>query len=172
MARNLGKGARWIQDHLDYDGDECLLWPYSKHPRGYGLVGYLGKLRRANRLMCELAHGPAPSPKHHAAHSCGNASCMNPRHLSWKDQSDNEKDKRRHGTVGKGKGSRTKLPLATISEIRANKGKIGQLTLAKKLGLKLATIRYWQKHSHDPHPPGQSASTVRLRAKTNISLRA
>jgi hypothetical protein len=45
-----------------------------------------------------MAFGPAPSPKHHAAHLCGNRSCLNKRHLVWATPKENEAHKKAHGT--------------------------------------------------------------------------
>lgn len=101
--RGSGKTIQWIQDHLSYPHDDwCLIWPFSR-TRGYGQFGYLGKGYYAHRYMCELVHGAAPSPEHQAAHSCGNGveGCVNPKHLSWKTQSENQLDCRQHGTQAK-----------------------------------------------------------------------
>ena len=99
---NKGKGRAiaWIKAHVDYDSDDCLTWPFALC-RGYGDFSVDGKRHYAHRYMCELVHGPAPSPEHHAAHSCGRGDqgCVNPRHLSWKTPSENMQDKRVHGTT-------------------------------------------------------------------------
>jgi hypothetical protein len=65
------------------------------------MLGYLGDTLYAHRLMCQLAHGDPPTPDHIAAHSCGRGheGCVNPNHLSWKTYSENELDKRVHGTT-------------------------------------------------------------------------
>src|SRR4051812_5100930 len=99
---NKGKGeaVAWLREHALYCGDDCLIWPFSR-ARGYGNFGYLGKNIYAHRFMCELIHGPAPTPDHHAAHSCGNGhkACVNPMHITWKTSSENMRDKELHGTT-------------------------------------------------------------------------
>ena len=44
----------------------------------------------AARLMCELIHGPAPSPEHEASHLCeDNWLCICPDHLIWETKREN-----------------------------------------------------------------------------------
>lgn len=153
-----GKGIAFLRQHLDASVDECILWPYSTEQNGYGNFGFNGKVYRAHKYMCELAHGQAPTKRHEAAHSCGVAACVNPRHLSWKTRSENELDKRRHGTAKGGSGgiggNRTLLRPEQIADIRANKGVVPADVLAIRHGLKRGGIRYWQSTTHDPFPPG------------------
>jgi HNH endonuclease len=54
--------------------------------------------------MCELAYGPAPSPRHQVAHSCGKGheGCVNPRHLRWATPKENSADMVLHGTALRG----------------------------------------------------------------------
>lgn len=84
-----GKAFTWIREHVSHTGDECLTWPFSISTQtGRTGLGVNGKHYSAHRLMCELAHGPQPSPKHVAAFLCesGSKGCVNPKHLvvgSW-----------------------------------------------------------------------------------------
>jgi hypothetical protein len=51
---------------------------------------------RVARIVCEWFHGPAPSPEHRAGHTCPggeNKMCVNPNHLRWMTQSENEQQK-------------------------------------------------------------------------------
>lgn len=68
---NRGKGrcAAWIFEHVNYQGADCLIWPFSKIDTGYGQLGYLGKIHKAHRFMCEQVNGPPPSPTLEAAHT-------------------------------------------------------------------------------------------------------
>lgn len=172
-----GKGAKFLFDNVSYKGDACLLWPYSTEYNGYGNFGYMSQMHRSHKFMCELAHGPRPSSKHEAAHSCGNALCVNPGHISWKTRSENELDKRRHGTASGGAahsdgngGSRTRLELWRIEDMRANKGKIPADVLAKRHGIKRGGVRYWQATDHDPVPPSERREAVRKREARGLKL--
>lgn len=120
---NKGKGAaiQWLKDRAAYSGDKCLIWPFST-TRGYGRFGHNGKGHYAHRYMCALMHGNAPTPDHQAAHSCGNGhkGCVHPQHLSWKTQSENQLDRRQHGTTRRNiRGRPGSLTLAQVEQIRA-----------------------------------------------------
>ncbi len=155
--RGKGKGFAFLKTVVGHQGAACVLWPYHKQRDGYGNFAYHGKMRRAHRMMCELTHGPAPSPKHEASHSCGVAACVNPKHLDWKTRAENEADKRLHGTQAGGAASghrRTHLTAEQVADIR--RSKLPQHVLAKKYGLKRGGIRYWLSTSHAPVPPGRN----------------
>lgn len=129
-----GKGIAWIRAHLDYQGDDCLIWPYARDDKGYGILGYLGKVWKASRLMCVLVHGEPPSDQHHAAHSCnkGHTGCANQKHLSWKTPSENTMDAVNSGHYGFSSGGQSgKLRAPQVSEIKALVGKLTN----KELGL-------------------------------------
>lgn len=134
---NKGKGRarQWLEDHIDYPHDYCLVWPFS-NARGYGEFTHLGVGYYAHRFMCELVHGSPPTPEHQAAHSCGNGAkaCVNPRHISWKTPSENQLDKREHGTACV-KTYRYKLTRDQVLEIRSLKGYMTQDELAEKFGV-------------------------------------
>lgn len=112
---------RWLSDHVDYDGSDCLVWPFSVSDNGRGVATWGGKQISAPRAMCIMAHGEPPTPHHEAAHSCGNGhnGCMNPMHLSWKTHAENEADKLVHGTVIRGADVNTaKLTEDDVLKIR------------------------------------------------------
>jgi hypothetical protein len=93
-----GEPHRWINTiALPFPSSDCLPFPFARDKKGYGHLWANGRKTTAHRLVCELAHGPAPEC-HAAAHACGNAWCVNPTHLSWKTYQENEADKFRHGT--------------------------------------------------------------------------
>lgn len=149
----------WLRSHFNYEGDDCLLWPgVIDKEKGYGKVGYKRKILWAYRLMCEFAHGPAPADKPQASHSCGNGpeGCCNPRHLSWATQSENQLDRRRHGTAVTWRGGhRSQLTAAQVAEIRALKGKEILSSLARRFGISMSNVRRWQSTTHEPFRPRQ-----------------
>lgn len=164
MTWNKGQGEAylWIMAHKDYAGDECLPWPFSANWDGYPHFGYNGKCLKAGRFLCRLIHGEPPTPKHQAAHSCGrgNKGCMNRNHLSWKTPSGNQLDRRLHGTSDMAKGSRTSLTNSQVAEIRATKGIISQLEMARRLKVTRSVIEYWRKTTHEPKPMGMSRGAI------------
>lgn len=132
--------AQWLADVARSDhGRDCVEWPYAKGRGGYGNLIFMGKYSNAHRVVCELAYGPAPSADHHAAHECGNRSCINPHHLSWKTPSENNLDKERHGTTRRGdKSNLAKLTRDDVERVRRLKAENPSLSY-KELG-KLAGV--------------------------------
>lgn len=142
-----GKSASWIFAHVSHQGDECLPWPFATDGKGYGTMGHKGKQMWAHRFMCILAHGEPPTPKHHAAHECGNGhlGCVNPRHLVWKTPRENHMDGAKKGNLGRNKhGSYTIQPPEQIAQIIALRGKMSQTEIAKKFGISTGSVQYWQ----------------------------
>jgi hypothetical protein len=150
------KGApQWLLARVNYRGKNCLPWPFTCHPKGYPMVGFEGRIQRAHRLMCRLAHGEPPTSKHQAAHLCGNARCINPQHLSWKTNAENQRDRRRHGTQEGGIGSRSRLTVKQIAEIQSLKGVMTLRRTADKFGVSMGCIEYWQKDNRSPIRPAR-----------------
>lgn len=117
------KGATeaFLRAHVNYDGEDCLEWPYGRSNRGYGLAVVGGKQRAASRWMCILAHGEPPSDRHEAAHRCGNSGCVNPRHLRWDTAKGNQADRLIHGTHNLGeRNGKTRLTEAEVAAIRSS----------------------------------------------------
>lgn len=147
--RGEGETMKWIQAHVDYAGENCLFWPFSRGD-GYGQAFFNGQSFRAHRLMCKLAHGEPPTPQHQAAHNCGTMGCLNPRHLSWKTNGENQLDRRRHGTKAMGWTNRgrsfgppnSKFTPELDAELRRLAATMTQLQLAEHFGVTRSTIQY------------------------------
>lgn len=96
-----GAPRRFLESALVTSSRDCLVWPFATDTDGYGVVKVDGELRNAHREVCKMAHGPAPTDKHEAAHDnagrpCSSKACINPHHLRWATHIENEQDKRRH----------------------------------------------------------------------------
>lgn len=133
----------WIEEHSTYEGDDCLKWPFSVSDKGYASVKRDGASGAACPVMCEIAHGPKPSPIHEAAHSCGKGheGCINPKHLRWATPKENAEDKKLHGTYKVG----ADLPWAKLTdedvlEIRALNGVLSQAKIGKLFGVAQSTV--------------------------------
>lgn len=134
-----GEPQRWIRDHADYQGDDCIRWPFEVTRYGYGTVLHNGQKRVASRVMCEEAHGLPPSPDMDAAHSCGNGhqACMNPNHLSWKTRKGNVADAIDHGTWKRGSNDRNaKLTDDDVRRIRQMAKTMMQKDIAQRFGIR------------------------------------
>lgn len=143
-----GKTAAFVRAHVGHESDDCLIWPFYRDDKGYGTLGHNGKMWKAHRMMCVLAHGEPPSPKHQASHTCGNGhlGCFNPRHLCWKTNSQNQRDRRAHGRqVGQPWGRAGKLSSREVAEIQAQRGITPIRKLAERYGVKRGAIDYWHK---------------------------
>ena len=90
---NYGKAKEFYEKALEYDGNECLIWPFQRDKFGYGMM----KNHRVHRRLCEEIHGPPPTPSHQAAHECNNGhqGCVAKNHLKWKTPKENSLDKQR-----------------------------------------------------------------------------
>jgi len=122
---------------LNYEGDDCLIWPYGKTGLGYAQVAVDRKKKLVCRLICELLYGPPPTEKHQAAHSCGNGlkGCCNPKHLRWATASENMQDQIAHGTTAKGeRNGNAKLTEAKVAQIRELAGKMAQRKIVEAVG--------------------------------------
>lgn len=142
-VQDIGGAARWLADHVGHQGDECLTWPYIRDARGYGQAPFEGRQTSVQFAMCSLAHGPRPSPEHQAAHSCGKGheACANPRHLSWKTQTENMADQIEHGTRAHGeRHGRHKLTAAQVEEIRRIGRSERQIDIAARFGVRRETV--------------------------------
>lgn len=138
-----GSVGRYFQNVvLAYEGDDCLFWPYSRG-RGHAQLRFNNKLAIVSRLVCEHAYGPPPTPKHEAAHSCGNGhlGCVTRRHLRWATSTENKADKVLHGTTSRGERFwAAKLTELDVRAIRALEGTMPKYKIAEKYGVARSTI--------------------------------
>jgi hypothetical protein len=134
----VGEPERFYREVVrPYDGKECLPWPFAQ-TKGAAIVIIDGNRHYVARLICEHVHGPAPTPEHEAAHSCGNGHlrCVAKGHLSWKTKAANEADKLIHGTHNRGeRHPLRKLTEDEVRQIRALKGNLLQREIAEKFGI-------------------------------------
>ena len=134
----------WLVAHIDYRGAECLIWPFARLRNGYAAVRDRGTVAVASRVMCELAHGPAPTAGHEAAHSCGRGhdGCVNPDHLRWATHLENVGDQEDHGTVVWGEASpSSKLTEDDVRAIRKMDGAATRREIGDKFGVSRQTAK-------------------------------
>ena len=136
---------QWIAEHVAHQGDECLIWPFCRsQTTGYGKLQVDGKHTNGHRVICERAHGPAPTKKHQAAHSCGRGheGCVNPKHLRWATCRENLADRIEHGTLPQGEcHGQSKLHDRDIPEIVARRNQGESLrSIGDHFGVDFSTV--------------------------------
>ncbi|MCD4661809.1 HNH endonuclease [Agrobacterium sp.] len=139
-----GQPQRFIKEILTSDpSDECIIWPYGRVPRGYGMVTWKGKQQNAHTVVCREAHGEPPSPHDEAAHTCGVTSCCNPLHIRWDTHQGNVADKLVHGTHNR--GERHNMVKLTETDVRLIRNKMSGTTsvadIAAHFGVTKEAIR-------------------------------
>ena len=80
-------------------------------------LGRAGGTKLVSRLVCEAFNGPAPEDKPHAAHADGDPLNNGAYNLYWATPTENEADKRIHGTWFSRYGG-AKLTEEEVSEIK------------------------------------------------------
>jgi hypothetical protein len=146
-----GVPLAWLREHSSHEALDCLEWPFSRDAAGYGGVSVDGVDTRAHRVMCEMVNGPAPSPWHEVAHSCGNGhlGCVHPQHLRWATRAENAADKEAHGTLLYGeRAPGAKLTETQVREIRESKGMRNAREVGDRYGVSPGAIKaIWQGHN-------------------------
>jgi hypothetical protein len=131
-----GELSRFIEEvAIPFTGDECLIWPYGKTPKGYGSLYYLGKQQYAHKVVCEAINGPA-SIGQEVGHFCGRRDCVNPQHVRWVSPSENQTDRLYHNTDNRGRNNwNTKLTEEKVKEIWRLRDTYSAPTLAERFGI-------------------------------------
>lgn len=139
-----GERLRFFEQAKEYLGDECLIWPYgASNGRAYIPHPKTRVTSQVNRLLCEHAYGPPPTPDHQAAHSCGKGQlgCIARNHLRWATPKENNDDKKIHGTVLRGEAvPGAKLSEAKVIEIRKLWPEVSPRELGERFGVHATTI--------------------------------
>ncbi len=152
-ATNVSRTKEWLLAHRDYPHkDWCLVWPFYRDRReGRGIVDATeeGESKLAHRVMCEMVNGPPPPDKPQATHSCGNGheGCVNPNHLLWGNNSDNQHQRYEHGRANSHtQGNRSRFTAEQIEKMRSQWGEFTQERLAEIYGVTVQTIQYYLKY--------------------------
>jgi hypothetical protein len=135
----------------------CHLWTGSRLPRGYGQIGYNGRVIGAHVAAWLVHVGPVPEG-HCVLHYCDNPPCVNRVHLFTGTDQDNMDDMVAKGRTRRGadhhfrqhpeliaRGDR--LPQTRVSEaqalevLRQRAAGVSTRTLADALGVNISTVQ-------------------------------
>lgn len=128
-----GAPQRFIAHAISATTDDCINWPFGLAKSGYGVFLRNRKTHAVHRHICSKVHGEPPSPRHYACHSCGNRSCVNPRHIRWGTPQENSRDMDTHGTR-----RQRVLTLEQVLAIRQSKDAVP--ILADRFGIATCTV--------------------------------
>ena len=126
---------QFLRDAASSDTASCIEWKWSRTAQGYGNLWIENRVRRAHRVVLEMADGPPPTPKHCALHHCDNKACVNPKHLYWGTHLENTRDKQLRGK------SQSPLTADDVRNIRARHPDESLTALAAAFGVTISAIR-------------------------------
>lgn len=139
-----GEPMRYLNEVvMAHEGDECLIWPYSRNSEGYGQVWDGTRMDRVHRIVCGRVHGPAPTDGHEGAHSCGRGQdgCVAPGHVRWDTRVGNFADKIGHGTHNRGeRNEQHKLTEDDVRLMRSMKGRMKHSEIAEAFGVSRSNV--------------------------------
>lgn len=134
-GRGNGDQRRYFNEVVcRYQGEDCLVWPFTRMKNGYAVLNK----KVVSRMACQHLHGPPEIQSLDAAHSCGNGhlGCVNPRHVTWKTRKENMEDQLIHGNRNRGeRQGLCKLTEDKIREIRALKNVMPMAKVGKMYGI-------------------------------------
>lgn len=98
--------------------NDCWVWTCYRDKKGYGLLTWNGRTRRAHHIAWILAYGSVPVGLQ-VLHKCDNPSCVKPSHLWLGTNADNVRDKmaKNRGCKGEHHGA-ARLTESDIEQIK------------------------------------------------------
>lgn len=125
----------------------CWIWTGAIGGKGYGQIGWMGKVELAHRVVYELYKGSIPSD-YCVLHRCDVRCCVNPEHLFLGTKRDNTRDALKKGKFReRGGGTKPKnIDKERITELR-NRG-LSLRAIAQELGCSYSTI--WRRLMRKP----------------------
>jgi len=132
-----------FEKYVQREPDGCFRWCGGRDIRGYGIFFFKGKTAFAHRVALLIYDKIKQfTPGLQVRHSCGEASCVNPEHLSEGTREQNAADKVIHGTSLRGNRCHfAKLDWQKVSEIRRKSDEgIRRKILSDEYGVSSGTI--------------------------------
>jgi|SRR5580700_2370078 hypothetical protein len=108
----------WMINAIASRTFECILWPFTLTPGGYGTCIFRRKRVLAHRLAFYLMVGDWPMPL--GRHTCDTPACINPDHIIEGTDADNVADMIERGRLLRGEShGNSKLNEEQVKQIRA-----------------------------------------------------
>lgn len=141
-ARERVRKLKWLQALAEEHGTGCRDWPWAVNNRGYAMVRWEGKVRKAGHVILEMVGRPRPSPGLMQLHSCDRPVCVAPWHLRWGTSYENRRECIDRGRQVQAEGADNGLAKLTDEKVRAIRAARGKTTkeLAAEYGVHRTVI--------------------------------
>ncbi|CAM3778427.1 hypothetical protein [Litorimonas haliclonae] len=137
-----GEPLSFLMETVATPPDVCVIWPYAIGTHGYGVLSIDGHIVTAPKEALIRFVGPAPSANSVCAHKprvCHNRKCINPKHLRWATNIENNADRVLDGTDNRGeRHGCAKLTEVDVRAIRVMDGTHSEI--AKMFGVSRQTV--------------------------------
>lgn len=146
-----GEARAWLDAFVDNPPatDACIEWPFALAPNGYPRIVHPSyETHLVHRIVLTACGGEPPAATSMAAHkptTCHNPGCVNPRHLRWASNTENQQDRVRDNTSNRGRGSQlTKQHVLTIARSRSRSVALGdQFGISRQAVADIRSGRTW-----------------------------
>lgn len=131
-----------LTELMNTETDECVEWPRSRYPTGYGHISRLGG-GYTHRAAMELAGIEPEDGQTVVRHLCHNPPCVNLRHLRWGTVQDNIDDRSDRGVWHKAMGAR-RIVLSDLERqqiVRYSMVGMPQTAIGHRFGISDNTVR-------------------------------
>jgi hypothetical protein len=132
----------------------CWVWRGARNKQGYGIVKFRKRFYRVHRLFFSVFKGFDIDSDLFVNHYCNNTSCVNPDHLTAKNQEDNMKYASNLDRTQRGERSpASKLTQSEVRKIRklAGENELSKQKIGDMFGISRRHVYYLMNHERWKH---------------------